>query len=113
MTEYSQEFLQWWKEYPRKIGKPAAFRAFNASIKKADLETLIAAVQEQRTTEALNRPERYIPHAATWLRQERWLDESSAPVKPTSLHSRWSEVFNTTDRKSALQEAVERAVNGR
>jgi len=77
--DLDDEFEQWWEHAPRKVGKGGAKRSYRAARKKADAETLLAGIkrhaQEMRDkgTQA-----RYIPHPATWLNHERWLDEASA-----------------------------------
>lgn len=69
-------FEKFWKEYPRKVGKDAAKRAFEKAIKKADIETLVTAVQRQKCGTQWTRDNgQYIPHPATWLNQGRWQDE--------------------------------------
>lgn len=72
-------FEEWWGLYPRKVGKGQAKRAFRSALKKADLETLTAAIQDQ-TPRLMAKGAEFCPHAATWLNGERWLDE--AAVEP-------------------------------
>lgn len=65
------EFEEWWEVYPKKVAKGQARKAFMAAIKKTDLATLKAKAQ------AIDRScdDRFIPHPATWLNGERWLDD--------------------------------------
>lgn len=69
-------FDRFWKVYPRKEGKKAARSAFKSMIKRKHLDEArkalplhIAMWREQ------GRPTSAIPHAATWLNGERYLDE--------------------------------------
>jgi hypothetical protein len=64
-------FLEFWKCYPRKIGKGAAMRSWAKSIKIETPENILAAVARQ----AWPADPKYIPHPATWLNQHRWADE--------------------------------------
>ena len=67
-------FDRFWKVYPKKVGKDAARRAFARA--KVPVETLIAAVEEQKASEQWTRDNgQYIPNPATWLNQGRWQDE--------------------------------------
>lgn len=67
----SKGFEKFWAEYPRKVGKEAAKRAF-AKV-KVPVDTLLAALQQQKASEQWKRG--YIPNPATWLNQGRWEDE--------------------------------------
>ena len=67
-------FARFWEAYPRKTGKREAQRAFRKVT--VPLETLLGAVQRQKTWEQWRRDQgRFIPHPATWLNQGRWEDE--------------------------------------
>ena len=65
----------WYDIYPKKIAKPKAESSFNAMIKNYDLEeimdgtTLWVEYWNNSHTE-----KRYIPHPATFLNQERFMD---------------------------------------
>lgn len=74
-TSYlSSEFDDFWKQYPRKVGKGAALKAYAKARKENDHATLIGAVLAQRAW-GIWTEERFIPHASTWLNEQRWLDE--------------------------------------
>ena len=66
-----------WAEYPRKVGKDAAARAF--AKRRPDeslLSAMVAAVRTQRQSEQWTRDGgQFIPHLATWLNAGRWQDE--------------------------------------
>ena len=76
--ETDLNFDKFWKEYPRKVGKEAAKRAF-AKV-KVPVDTLLAALQQQKASEQWKRG--YIPNPATWLNQGRWEDEVETKDKP-------------------------------
>lgn len=66
-------FDQFWSAYPHKIGKAAAQRAFESALKKTHGLTMILNGLEKYKA---SKPERYAwCNPATWLNQERWLDE--------------------------------------
>lgn len=71
-------FEDWWKHYPRKVGKGQARRAWKAALKKTDIATLTVTLALYKQMIA-GKDETYIAHPATWLNGERWLDQ---PVTP-------------------------------
>lgn len=74
--EWDAAFELLWPDYPRKVGKPAALRAWRA-IKPQNQETFdaIDAGLSRWVSEWRGVDKRYIPHPATWLNQRRWEDE--------------------------------------
>ena len=68
-------FEQFWAAYPRKIGKGAAWKAWQRA-KRPETHVLIDAIVAQSGTEQWRKDGgQYIPHPATWLNQRRWEDE--------------------------------------
>lgn len=65
-------FAQWWSEYPRKIGRDAAARAYASALKRGATEADL--LEGLRRTEWRDEV-RYQPHATTWLNGGRWKDE--------------------------------------
>jgi uncharacterized protein YdaU (DUF1376 family) len=81
--EYSDDFLKFWKAYPKKTDKAMAWKAFK-KLKMNDefLATLIKAVNQQ---ELHSRDIQFVPHASTWLNKKRWEDE----IKSASSSNEW------------------------
>jgi hypothetical protein len=81
-VEAGAGFSAFWAAYPRKVGKDAAFRAFQKHAPTAALvETMLRALTRQRQTVQWRKDDgQFIPHPATWLNQGRWQDEPDAPV---------------------------------
>lgn len=81
----SSEFDEWWKSYPRKVGKEAAKKAWKKlDGKRPALSFLLNAVNIQEASDQWQKG--FIPNPATWLNQHRWEDElnsspSSDPLK--------------------------------
>ena len=74
-------FDEFWKTYPKKVGKGAALNAFK-KLKVTDefLNRMLSAVESQRKTEQWRKDGgQFIPHPATWLNQGRWDDEVDDP----------------------------------
>jgi hypothetical protein len=73
-----EAFALWWAQYPRKVGKPAARKAWKRALGKASVAELGAGLEGWAAYwQARDEPE-FVPYPATWLNQERWNDE--APV---------------------------------
>lgn len=77
-------FDAFWKVYPLKVGKLPAAKAWNA--RKPDPAMVTAALAWQIPTW---KDPKFIPHPASWLNAERWLDEppvikASADQRPTT-----------------------------
>jgi hypothetical protein len=72
-------FDTFWKEYPKKVGKDDARRAWGKRRPDAELQMkILAALDWQRQQdEWLREAGRFIPNPATWLTQGRWQDEPS------------------------------------
>lgn len=67
-------FDRFWVEYPKKVGKGQAQKAFSKV--SVSVETLIEAVQRQRNSVQWKKDGgQYIPNPATWLNQRRWEDD--------------------------------------
>ena len=83
----SPEFENWWTEYPKKVAKPAALKAWKGAISKTSIEVLLDSVKAYAAKNA-NTEQTYIANPATWLNQERWNDE---PEVPKMSESEWHE----------------------
>ena len=72
------DFEVWWSMHPRKVGKGQARRAYTGARKKTDAATLLDAIGRFAEQHKGTDP-RFIPHPATWLNGERWLDAADEP----------------------------------
>lgn len=71
---YAPEFESFWREYPRKIGKGAAYKAWGKL--KPPIRDCLSALQWQKKSDQWTKEHgQFIPHPATWLNQRRWEDE--------------------------------------
>lgn len=67
-------FDAWWSEYPRKVQKVQARKAYARAAKKVSHERLLEAMRTYRDFDS-RVAEGYIQHASTWLNNESWDDE--------------------------------------
>lgn len=76
--EIEAMFEDFWREYPRKVDKVNAFKAFKKVCKdRKMLATLLAALAQHRKTQQWQ-TKTLIPHASTWLNGRRWEDDLSS-----------------------------------
>lgn len=70
-------FDEWYAAYPRREARGGAAKAYRVALRKTDAPTLLAAArtyaEAQRGT-----ARQYVALPATWLNNERWLDETPA-----------------------------------
>lgn len=81
-TGIDEAFAELWKLWPRKDAKKAAVAKFKTAARKLGSP---GAVVEQAKAWLKARPEldpQHVPYAATWLHQERWLDEAPRSARP-------------------------------
>ena len=60
-----------WNEYPNKVGKPNAMKKYR---EKEHTDIIYGLTLWKTYWVRSNTEQRYIPHPATWLNQERWKD---------------------------------------
>lgn len=70
----NHSFSEWYSLYPRHVGKGAAERAYKAALKQAKPDAILSALRSQ-LPDLKMRQTQYVPYPATWLNQQRWLDE--------------------------------------
>lgn len=78
-SAYSEPFEAAWSAYPKKTNKGAAYKAWQKAIKRDMPIADMPAHIESRSFEPDWRKEdgRFIPHMATWLNADGWLDEGA------------------------------------
>jgi uncharacterized protein YdaU (DUF1376 family) len=76
--EYIDRFDIFWKQYPRKVAKPNAIKAW-LKIKPDDvvLKKMLDAINQQGLP---SKEIQFVPHPASWLNAKRWEDEITAPT---------------------------------
>lgn len=73
-------FEEFWKKYPRKVGKDAARKSWKKIKPSKELFTkILKTIDWQKdSSDWIKEDGKFIPHPSTWLNQGRWDDE---PVK--------------------------------
>jgi hypothetical protein len=70
-----EEFAVFWENYPRKVSKPAALKAYKAAMKKTDPAVILDGLAWWKRYWSERGEPQFTPHPSTWLNQERWNDE--------------------------------------
>ena len=71
----SEQFDEFWKEYPRKEGKKPAFKAFRSALSRATFEDILAGVIAYKQSDRVRRG--YIKLPASWLNEDLWEDAAT------------------------------------
>jgi hypothetical protein len=91
-------FESFWKIYPRKEGKKAAEKAFR-KISEIHYPAIARDIAMRLRTGAWDagRAKQYIPHASTYLNQERWEDEVALPDNAAGAMERTRQMIDNLD----------------
>ena len=68
-------FENFWSQYPKKVGKLTAKRSWEKLSQENQQKALEAIVEHRKYWSAKGTDWEFIPHASTWLNQERFEDE--------------------------------------
>lgn len=85
LSRSEQDFSVFWEKYPKKVGKEAARKAWSKIKNSAEVLGLcVEALAWQVESEQWQKDGgQYIPNPATYLNQQRWLDEKPPAVVET------------------------------
>jgi len=80
MTESFERFEQFWQNYPRKVGKNSALKAYTVARSRfagtiQDFEALVVSGALALAQDPNLPATQYIPHPTTWLNREGWNDD--------------------------------------
>jgi len=97
---YTDDFLAFYKAYPRKEGKSEAWKAWNKlNGNRPSMDEVLKAIEDQKNSKNwIKDGGQYIPQPAKWINQRRWEDQGiekhplSGKVSDTTLRN--IETFN-------------------
>jgi len=76
-------FDSFWSAYPKKVGKPAALKAFRSARINGHLPEVLADIEDKAGSEAWTKAGgQFVPNPATYLNQRRWEDQIDAGPNP-------------------------------
>lgn len=91
LTRDTTDFDAFWAEYPRKVGKTAARKAFTRALAVAPQERIMQALNDLK--EAVEgKDSQFTPYPAKWLNDGRWDDEPA--LAQTTAGTPWSKEFH-------------------
>lgn len=102
---YSERFNRFWENYPRRVAKGDAYKAFSEYTDESQ-EVLIAAAAAFAVDEA-GKDVQYIPYPATWIRGTRFTDNLEA--KQDGIHREEREGRSQADRPAPRHDASHQA----
>ncbi|KFB11050.1 hypothetical protein [Nitratireductor basaltis] len=89
-------FEIFWANYPRRVAKGNARKAFEKAIKKTTLCQMLKAIAEYQAHKPAWMD---FKHPATWLNSEGWEDEWE-PQRPNNLLSASNSILQRLERES-------------
>jgi hypothetical protein len=96
-------FDEFWRAYPRKIGKQEAKRAWERhNGNRPPLDVIISKLEELKKTDQWTKQGgQFIPHPGTWLNRGGWDDNFDVEIKTTG-REKWKELdeWTKTDLKN-------------
>ena len=80
--DYSDDFLEFWSAYPKKIGKGAAYKIYQKlKLTKKEKDEILSALKWQKKSQQWQKDNgQFIPYPATYLNQRRWEDEQQEAI---------------------------------
>ena len=113
MTEYSPEFLEFWKKYPKrwiassgkyvKIHKKKAWKVWKGLSAEDKACALKHAHKKSSTSQ-------YVPDAFRWLRDGVYEDWEDEPFVPTPMAQRGADALKTVPKgKTTRQFSIEKS----
>jgi hypothetical protein len=88
---YDPAFERFWSEYPVKVNKGAAFKAWEKlKLSPEDVDELVLHIHRRKKDDAKWLEGKFIPHAASFLNGHRWEDVYQRAKKPEAIDRDWS-----------------------
>lgn len=91
-VKYPASFEEFWRLYPRKVGKDKALSAWKTAVKNKTTPATITAAAARMVNDPNLPDENFIPHPTTWLNRGGWNDPPFAPrraeAKPSTTDQR-------------------------
>lgn len=87
--QYSDDFISFWKQYPKRVGKDEAWRAWQKrKPDMPDMDTVLKSIETQKASEQWTKDVQFIPNPATWLNRGSWADELPSGGNGSGTHQR-------------------------
>lgn len=82
----TSRFEEFWKVWPKRVGKRAAFKAYERALKRASHEQILQGAQDMAALWMLmsEQDRQYVPYPERWLNADRWADERQTDTQPAA-----------------------------
>ena len=98
--KYSCSFLEFWEQYPKKVGKDKAWESWER--KSPPIDDVLRSLSWQKTSAQWTRDGgQFVPHPTTWINQGRWTDEPQSQAIPKQHQP---EMFDDTEPETESYE---------
>jgi len=87
-------FEDFWEEYPKRVTKKGARVAFDAALKRAPFQKILAGVKRYRR-ECRGKEKSVIKNPDGWLKGDRWADEPAEGEGESDGRSVLSDPYGT------------------
>jgi hypothetical protein len=74
-STYSEAFLQFWKEYPNKVGKDGAWNSWQKKKLNSVIDEILKSIETYKNSETVRKG--FIKNPQTWINQGCWKDEAT------------------------------------
>jgi hypothetical protein len=88
LTVQSEQFDDFWRQYPKREGKKPAFKAFTSALRRATFEDIIAGVIRYQSSDKVQRG--FVMLASRWLNEDHW-EDNYTPAPDTEAAQRAQE----------------------
>ena len=106
LSNIAQMFEDFYRVYPRKVGKQDAKKAFKKALDVASLDEIMAGVIRYANDPNLPFDKTWIPYPATWLNKGKWEDEPLPERKLTDEEKRAKDLAALERRRAVDAEAT-------
>jgi hypothetical protein len=107
IREFDYQFDEFWKEYPRRVDRAAAYRAFKSALKRTKFEDILAGAIAYRN-DPTRKPE-FTKYPANWLNADSWENAAVLPEVKAANEARRQKEKEASD--AYLREMQEIAKN--
>lgn len=101
LPNYAQMFEDFYRVYPRKMGKQDAKKAFRKALDIVDFDTLLAGALRYANDPNLPADKQFLPYPATWLNRGSW-DDEPLPERKLSPEEREAKELAAIARRREL-----------
>jgi hypothetical protein len=98
-------FAEFWLTYPKKVGKPAAEKAYKKAVKDGADPSQLVLVAGRFAKRMTDTDPKFICHPTTWLNQARYNDEPEPEAAPVPRRYPPTEVPDWVDPDNPVQYA--------